>query len=420
MSVQIGAASMSLTPEEEAQSYRSLQPELLFAGVSLGTDKPRLAATGASDPKVFHRFGLKRACQLDAAFQLGSSLPGSENVISPVVNTVSGEVASPDCGFRMHFQTALVDTLQLSQKVIHYSIWANLLSIWQIRCFLGQMRHASDGPAAAKVSMACIAMLALMDAYDSFLHVCLGLSAQFMFNTVAVCALFKFLLFSFLEARYMLIILRHRRHDIFAEGWEAIRREVSWLYTRFYGALFLGLMLIYNNLNHLDLIVLALQGYWIPQILWDAWNGHRGSLKPSFITGISLSRTLLLLYAWGCPHTIFSGELYPRLPNAPNTKFCLLLAGIQVAQVTTLLLQQRWGPRWFVPWVCMPWAYNYHRFEIVDPGTDCVICMVELDPEDGKRVVTPCQHKFHQECLQQWMDVKMECPTCRTALPPIQ
>jgi len=31
---------------------------------------------------------------------------------------------------------------------------------------------------------------------------------------------------------------------------------------------------------------------------------------------------------------------------------------------------------------------------------------------------TPCGHKFHIPCLLTWMEVKMECPTCRAALPP--
>ena len=34
-------------------------------------------------------------------------------------------------------------------------------------------------------------------------------------------------------------------------------------------------------------------------------------------------------------------------------------------------------------------------------------------------MTTPCNHNFHEECLQQWMEVKLECPTCRSQLPPI-
>lgn len=34
-------------------------------------------------------------------------------------------------------------------------------------------------------------------------------------------------------------------------------------------------------------------------------------------------------------------------------------------------------------------------------------------------LVAPCNHKFHEECLTRWMEVKLECPTCRKVLPPI-
>ena len=35
-----------------------------------------------------------------------------------------------------------------------------------------------------------------------------------------------------------------------------------------------------------------------------------------------------------------------------------------------------------------------------------------------KCMMTPCKHYYHPSCLKQWMDQKMECPTCRTELPP--
>lgn len=34
-------------------------------------------------------------------------------------------------------------------------------------------------------------------------------------------------------------------------------------------------------------------------------------------------------------------------------------------------------------------------------------------------MLTPCHHKFHENCLKNWMIVKLECPTCRGNLPPI-
>ena len=55
-------------------------------------------------------------------------------------------------------------------------------------------------------------------------------------------------------------------------------------------------------------------------------------------------------------------------------------------------------------------------------GFDCVICMlpVDINQEEGddRRVVTPCDHVYHQACLVEWLNIKMECPTCRCELPP--
>ncbi len=58
--------------------------------------------------------------------------------------------------------------------------------------------------------------------------------------------------------------------------------------------------------------------------------------------------------------------------------------------------------------------------ETGDAGTECVICMNPLDVEAlAARMVTPCGHFFHPACLSRWMDIKMECPTCRQPLPPL-
>ena len=32
---------------------------------------------------------------------------------------------------------------------------------------------------------------------------------------------------------------------------------------------------------------------------------------------------------------------------------------------------------------------------------------------------TPCGHRYHPQCLRRWMDHKLECPTCRQAIPAI-
>jgi len=47
----------------------------------------------------------------------------------------------------------------------------------------------------------------------------------------------------------------------------------------------------------------------------------------------------------------------------------------------------------------------------------------EGSPENGNQNVnykratqfmkTPCGHRYHPHCLRKWMEIRMECPTCR-------
>lgn len=48
----------------------------------------------------------------------------------------------------------------------------------------------------------------------------------------------------------------------------------------------------------------------------------------------------------------------------------------------------------------------------------CAICYAPVDSALVDYMLTPCDHVFHQGCLTRWMDIKMECPTCRRELPP--
>ena len=50
--------------------------------------------------------------------------------------------------------------------------------------------------------------------------------------------------------------------------------------------------------------------------------------------------------------------------------------------------------------------------ELAARQDDCAVCRERLDK--AKRL--PCGHLFHSACLQRWLEVKCECPTCRARL----
>ena len=41
------------------------------------------------------------------------------------------------------------------------------------------------------------------------------------------------------------------------------------------------------------------------------------------------------------------------------------------------------------------------------------------EPKSIKIMQTPCKHRFHIRCLQDWMNIKLECPSCRQPIPTI-
>eukprot|EP00977_Amphora_coffeiformis_P006462 scaffold1380_cov161-Amphora_coffeaeformis.AAC.11 len=54
------------------------------------------------------------------------------------------------------------------------------------------------------------------------------------------------------------------------------------------------------------------------------------------------------------------------------------------------------------------------------PTLDCCICYDAIDIRDRQGyMLAPCDHLFHRSCLVQWMEVKMECPICRSELPAL-
>jgi hypothetical protein len=244
-------------------------------------------------------------------------------------------------------------------------------------------------------------------------------------------------LFSVFEMRFLVLVWKVRRPAAFSEGWPAMRRELSMLYSRFYASLLLGIFFVYRcGRAHPTFVVLALYSYWVPQIAHSAYCEVRRPFLRRYLLGTAATRLAIPLYFIGCPVN-FVAVLAGWETNASgNGRLCALLVLWTAAQVGVVLLQDVLGPRFFIPRALQPKKYDYRRqiaapAAAADGGTvvigfaaaagalDCPICMSEVDMTTGTHLVTPCDHVFHDECLQQWMEVKMECPSCRAQLPPV-
>ena len=60
-------------------------------------------------------------------------------------------------------------------------------------------------------------------------------------------------------------------------------------------------------------------------------------------------------------------------------------------------------------------------FQKLSPQSSKAVGVEEKEKKDCKPnhelIITPCDHIFHQSCLQQWVLLRSQCPTCRAKLP---
>jgi len=161
-------------------------------------------------------------------------------------------------------------------------------------------------------------------------------------------------------------------------------------------------------------ILFMMYSFWIPQIITNVIRDTRKPLHPHYILGMTVTRLTIPLYLFGCPSNF--------MPIEVDKSWCISLGVFMGLQALILLLQHYLGSRWFIPHQILPEKYSYQRKleNNTTQAMDCVICMTSIDLKQRTNdyMVTPCDHFFHSGCLQRWMDIKMECPTCRRSLPP--
>eukprot|EP01066_Platyproteum_vivax_P011399 Platyproteum_vivax@DN5179_c0_g1_i1.p1 len=332
-------------------------------------------------------------------------------------------IVSDDCDFGISLRGTQVDLLHLKHRVFRYSLFCHLVLVLIFRSIVRQSILTETVASLKKISAASLSMLAVIDLFNALLHMGLALRTKFMVSLTLV-ALFRFWLFWGFEFRLLLEVWKAVRSEIVSQGWDHTRRELSNLYSRFYLACVVIIVILWNFTAMLPFLVCVLYCYWIPQIVKDIVVGNRNTLQPSYVVTNSICRCALPVYVWLCPNTIFNGDIFPHIKTNIPVVFIVVVG--QIAQMLVVLSQRYFGPRWFIPWWCIPGAYNYYRKVVVQTDEEapnmypeCVICMCDIEASDKSRVVTPCDHLFHGGCLEEWLDVKLECPTCRRILPPM-
>ncbi|XP_059461473.1 E3 ubiquitin-protein ligase ATL23-like [Corylus avellana] len=51
-------------------------------------------------------------------------------------------------------------------------------------------------------------------------------------------------------------------------------------------------------------------------------------------------------------------------------------------------------------------------------GTECAVCLDEIESRQPARLIPGCHHGFHVQCADTWLSKHPVCPVCRAELEP--
>ncbi|KAJ2642927.1 hypothetical protein GGF44_001419 [Coemansia sp. RSA 1694] len=334
-------------------------------------------------------------------------------------------------------------------RVLRYAMAAALGLAALLLLLERQMRHTPTPARLARVSYHSLALQAIVDSHVFVLHAiaCTALGS-FAFLAAGAVAFVVFTALLVLVMRYVAAVWRAQQPS--ATTPDDCRRCLVRMYVAAYFSLVAAVVATYAYLDTqrplpaavLAALMAVAHAYWVPQIWRNVKRDTRCGLRWDYVVGTTAVRLFFPLYAFAYADNVAFVRPAPLVWG---------LAAFSVAQVAVLLMQDVLGARFFVPECLRPEAHDYHPpMPLLDEGDGadsdlernslssdaaaaagpvCAVCILPVDttpPADNgpdrappPYMVTPCAHMYHTECLQTWMEIKLECPVCRARLPPL-
>eukprot|EP01055_Gregarina_sp_Pseudo9_P005594 Gregarina_sp_Pseudo_9__5593@NODE_75_length_4573_cov_6_198721_g69_i0_p2_GENE_NODE_75_length_4573_cov_6_198721_g69_i0NODE_75_length_4573_cov_6_198721_g69_i0_p2_ORF_typecomplete_len659_score90_67zfRING_2/PF13639_6/1e10zfC3HC4_2/PF13923_6/2_2e03zfC3HC4_2/PF13923_6/1_3e08zfrbx1/PF12678_7/3e08zfC3HC4_3/PF13920_6/4_8e08zfRING_5/PF14634_6/5_4e07zfANAPC11/PF12861_7/3_3e06DUF2921/PF11145_8/6_8e06ProkRING_4/PF14447_6/1_4e05FANCL_C/PF11793_8/0_00079zfC3HC4/PF00097_25/0_00062zfRING_11/PF17123_5/0_00076Zn_rib len=373
-------------------------------------------------------------------------------------------------GRMISFSFRKFDVSYFRDQQTNVGIFVGLKTLAEMLLLGRQFKKVEAQRALLKTSWVTVAWSILFDAFEAgffFGRQSLGNDVSLL-SSLALVGLLKIVLVAAVEMRWLIVLQRARSTQ--RRQLEGDHNPLAWVkdmnkFIRWFAVFVVVALFVASRLfeSFPEPVVILLCLFLVPQIIYNIYSGTRHPFHTSFILGILICRFVLPYLLWSktgeelrpTPPVIssfaeeeawpswfvspripsmFLDSIFGTLPRRPNSLMLSLIMVILAAQGIYLWLQNAWSPRaGLPPWFCdkfLPLVFDYEldvtRVAAIkqqaDPSitmVDCVICMTGVKFADRQCVVTPCEHFFHKECLIKWMDVKLECPTCRRPLPPM-
>lgn len=161
-----------------------------------------------------------------------------------------------------------------------------------------------------------------------------------------------------------------------------------------------------DNMNDTSNFLIAyLSTSLIPQITFNYFNRHRNLKMSLYMILVTYFRLFeISYYFW-----FLKG----------SKKTLIFVFFIVTIQSTILIIQNVFRSVLCIKKTMKKGGFNYFKKAPLSCN-ECIICLSEIIPEKNDYMITPCNHVFHENCLEKWMVNNNTCPICRGELPVIE
>jgi transmembrane E3 ubiquitin-protein ligase len=311
----------------------------------------------------------------------------------------------------------------LQEPIVSYSF---IISCVSVALIFAYSKHAQDcilsETSARKSSIDFLRLQSAIDLWLSIWHLYLATVYSRAFDYMMLASFMSFAVYLVIHGRLMMNVWKAQNPEHAQHGLDVFRIRFS-LFEGTSVVFITSCVPVFIVLSRYKVYVIMAVHSYLPLILFSARKGYKNCIKPSVIWVVTIARLMLLLYLFGFNHQF--------MDSPADYEACTMFVFYFAAQLGVVLVQNKY-PRFFLPRLCRPKSYSYFRDENeekLQENRECIICMtgLNLSGHDNSEVInfsrtmhTPCKHLFHEDCLINWMAVKMECPTCRTPLPFIE
>eukprot|EP00826_Nyctotherus_ovalis_P010774 TRINITY_DN12822_c0_g1_i19.p1 TRINITY_DN12822_c0_g1~~TRINITY_DN12822_c0_g1_i19.p1 ORF type:complete len:403 (+),score=94.44 TRINITY_DN12822_c0_g1_i19:516-1724(+) len=340
---------------------------------------------------------------------------------------------SSECELFVRSTLGFADNSEIYSRVAVYAHGFSFVLLLCIVVTLKELRKAAEFPEYAKnVSIISLLLNCVWNHFIFLIQFFLVMKSGKLRNLLILPSILLFIYANVFLGQIFIHAWKSRNLEFIANhtNSEDVRVSLFKFNCKIYATVLLGLIFLFNVIRTPSVLLPFLCVLWVPQIVKNAYSSSSNAPSILYLVCMSMEHLYIPLYL-----SLIDSNFMELKPSYRFGSILILSIGMQLLY---LILQRIFGTRKLLPPFLRRKVYTYERTirDLEEPRDaeetisnnillDCPICLVNLaHVPEGEGTVntymeTPCGHKFHKGCLEQWMEHRRLCPVCRALLPPL-